>query len=116
MMGLWALGQRGAESGVRRGSAGKQERRGGGQQGRDGAWGGVAAPVRVMRGSRGGDPGGVAEIRSTKMGRGCWKAGGDWHEARPVDLGLSFHSCCFVVCFPISLLFRVALLSDCPLF
>lgn len=25
----------------------------------------------VMRGCRGGDPGGAAEIRSTKMGRGC---------------------------------------------
>lgn len=32
----------------------------------------VAAQMGVMRGCRGGKQGGVAEIRSTKMGRGCW--------------------------------------------
>lgn len=36
------------------------------------AWRGRLLGWGVMRGCRGGDPGGVAEIRSTKMGRGCW--------------------------------------------
>lgn len=72
----------------------------------------------VMRGCTGGGRGGVAEIRgSTKMGRDCWwMDGGDLDEARPAGLGFPFHSCCFVIGFPISLLFRVALLSDYPLF